>query len=306
VAKKITHTGFSDEDKTVISPHSEKTLRTLQKRSPVLSVVHGNDKGKMFILNAPQTVGRSDPADIIVDDKLISRQHFSVSCCNDTFRIEDLHSTNGTYIEGKKLDTLSIPAGCLIQAGKTVFCPAFKTDAEINSEKELFQSAVSDSLTGIANQKWFRKRANEEFQFAKSKGLPLSIAMIDIDFFKKINDTYGHPSGDSVIKEIVEIVKKECRDDDKLGRYGGEEFILLLKGIDGDNAQRVCGRIRENIEKHSFAVTAETIQVTVSIGLCSMHGSEISDLESAIRDADTALYRAKESGRNKVCSAHES
>ncbi|MBN1274647.1 MAG: diguanylate cyclase [Candidatus Aminicenantes bacterium] len=285
------------------SPHDEKPASGPESiEHPVLQVMHGNDKGKIFILKGEMRAGRDKSADIILNDKLISRLHLTIIPHKGLFEVVDNGSTNGTFIDGQKIDRKKIKPGSVLQMGRTTIRLLYMKEKEIHAEEELYKSATTDELTGVTNRHWFMKRTEEEFVFAHKRGLPLSLVMFDIDFFKKVNDTYGHQAGDYVLRKITELINLQKRDEDHLGRYGGEEFILFLKGIPKDNAFSVCERMRKNVEETVFEFQGKSFQITISMGLCSMAGSEITSLEECIRRADSSLYEAKKTGRNRVVS----
>lgn len=304
--KNIFKKGKKRSDPTVELDNDSSSSQNNQPAAgtehPVLQVSHGNDKGRVFVLKNQNRVGRDQKADIILNDKLISRIHLTVIPHKNRFEIIDNNSTNGTFIEGEKIDRTKVKPGSLLQIGRTTIRLLFMNDKEIRAEEELYKSATTDELTGVTNRTWFMKRTEEEFLFARKKGLPLSLVMFDIDFFKKVNDTYGHQAGDDVLRKICDVITTQKRDEDHLGRYGGEEFIIFLKGIPKENAFAVCERMRKAVEETAFECEGKKFQVTISLGVCSMTGSEITSLEECIRRADSSLYEAKKTGRNKVVS----
>ena len=157
---------------------------------------------------------------------------------------------------------------------------------------------VRDSLTGLLNHTSFKERLRAEAARAKRQGKPLAVAMIDIDFFKKVNDTYGHPAGDLVIKNISRLLKQRLRGADVIGRYGGEEFAVALPDTPIEGAVRVLDHIRESFSAIVQHAGDQTFQVTLSAGV-AQYGAA-SDGESLIQAADEALYAAKHGGRNQV------
>ena len=168
--------------------------------------------------------------------------------------------------------------------------------------KKMEQLAYTDPLTGAYNRRFFRKRSAEEISKMK-RDSPYSVIILDIDFFKRINDTYGHPYGDEVLKILVSRLKNILKDGTVFARFGGEEFIVLLPGVGPDTAMEVGWRINKAIESHKFLIDDENIAVTVSCGVGVAYG-KTSDLNETISSADKALYLAKAVGRNTViCEA---
>ena len=168
----------------------------------------------------------------------------------------------------------------------------------IEAREQLRQLANHDSLTGLWNRAAICGNLQQELERAEREQLPLSVVLADIDFFKRINDTYGHLAGDAALRETSRRMKSMLRPYDGIGRYGGEEFLLVLPGCDNEAAVALAERIRECIEASPLALAEGTIPVTLSLGVSS--NAITQDMEGLIGAADTALYRAKESGRNRV------
>jgi diguanylate cyclase (GGDEF)-like protein len=165
--------------------------------------------------------------------------------------------------------------------------------------EEIKRMAITDGLTGLFNHKHFHKRLSRELGRFQRTSRPLSLLLMDIDFFKKINDTYGHPAGDEVLRGVAGIVMETIREVDVAARYGGEEFAAVLIDTDKRGAARLAERLRKNIQKTRFEAEGHTISVTASIGISSC-GEDAEQTEEIIALADRALYRAKEGGRNRV------
>ncbi len=173
------------------------------------------------------------------------------------------------------------------------------------SEKALRFQATTDSLTGLFNRRHFYKLADIEISKIFRYLRPMSLMLYDIDFFKRVNDTFGHPAGDEVIKKIAEITKKELRRTDIAARYGGEEFIVLLPETSLEEAAGIAERVRRQIETTVIDTLGRTISVTASFGVTDYRGimrekSHEMVLSESIANADQALYTAKNSGRNMV------
>ncbi|HHT9114442.1 MAG: diguanylate cyclase [Planctomycetes bacterium] len=169
----------------------------------------------------------------------------------------------------------------------------------------LFQStkvlSITDSLTHIYNRHYFDDAIEKEFLRARRYKHPLSIALIDIDNFKAINDTYGHPEGDKVLRQFASRVMETIRNTDILARYGGEEFSVIMPLTDIEEGLVVMERLRVIIAGSLFPITRRDIQLTASIGLSSLFGHHITSAKELIREADSALYLAKKTGKNRVC-----
>lgn len=160
--------------------------------------------------------------------------------------------------------------------------------------------AITDTLTGTFTRRYYMERFNEEIIRSKKFNLKFSFLMVDIDHFKDFNDRYGHLVGDAILREVSKTIKENIRQIDSVGRYGGEEFIIILTETDKNGARFAAERIRQSMEARRIKVYDEELKVTISIGI-STHPEDAQELPSLIEKADRALYRAKQSGRNRVC-----
>jgi diguanylate cyclase (GGDEF)-like protein len=163
---------------------------------------------------------------------------------------------------------------------------------------EIERLAVTDGLTGLFNHRHFQERLAQEFNRVRRSAEPVSLLLIDIDFFKKINDTYGHPVGDSVLRKVADIIRRTIRTVDIPARYGGEEFAVILVGSDAGGAVKMAERLRKSVADTKLFSDRNTFSVTISIGI-STYTKDIRGKEVLIERADEALYDAKESGRNR-------
>jgi diguanylate cyclase (GGDEF)-like protein len=170
--------------------------------------------------------------------------------------------------------------------------------SEVNSR--LLKMAQTDSLTELDNRRYLEQRLDEMFEHSRRLREPVAVVLCDLDRFKSVNDTYGHQVGDVVLKELARILKKEAREIDRVGRYGGEEFMLLLPGTVLDAAVTFAERVRKAVEAHTFSFDGGTLQRTMSCGVAAWPHPRIADCDALVKAADDALYVAKETGRNRV------
>lgn len=173
-------------------------------------------------------------------------------------------------------------------------------DYNLTFEK-LKEEAAKDYLTGLNNVRSFDRSFNELLKKAKANDESIALLAIDVDYFKKVNDNYGHAAGDLVLKELSSIFEGSVRDFDVIGRVGGEEFSVILRDCGVNRSQELAERIRKNVEKHIFRLTCgDVIKVTVSIGI-AVYPATVADIELFKEKADEKLYEAKHTGRNTFC-----
>ncbi len=170
----------------------------------------------------------------------------------------------------------------------------------LRSQTELQRLSQTDELTQVPNRRSIMDRFKEELRVHVRKKRPMSIALLDIDHFKKVNDNFGHQLGDVILREVAQLVSSRLRDYDALGRYGGEEFLLVLPETTGEQAFRICDRLRQNLADEEFSVHGRTYRITVSFGVASKGEEATTSPEALFREADLCLYRAKDSGRNRT------
>ncbi|MBM64812.1 MAG: GGDEF domain-containing protein [Myxococcales bacterium] len=271
----------------------------------VLTILTGNRRGVSFELRGECIgVGRGDRCQIRLDDDGISRNHAQIKRAQgeEDYLLEDLGSTNGTYLNGLKVKEGTLTHGDRVAFGTdTVAKFEFQDLQEAKLRAEIYQRATRDPLTGLLNRRVFFERLREEFSFARRHGTPLSLLMFDVDHFKSVNDTHGHAVGDEVLRSMGALLLELCRDEDVVCRYGGEEFALVARGLDVGNAVAFAERIRRSVEGMVTPLPrGQELRVTVSIGVASTGGLSHNKPEEFLADADHLLYRAKEQGRNRV------
>jgi two-component system cell cycle response regulator len=176
-----------------------------------------------------------------------------------------------------------------------------KLHREIEAKNLLLKElALTDSLTGLPNRRAIEDWATRQLSGAARYGFPFWVALADLDHFKRVNDTYGHEAGDSVLKAFSEILKRNSRRSDICGRIGGEEFLLALTHATEENAKRVIDRVRSELEATKFDFDGTALKVTASFGFAGFAGTQTPDFNHLVAQADAALYSAKRSGRNRV------
>lgn len=181
---------------------------------------------------------------------------------------------------------------------------SFQTATDVRHVTLLERENITDPLIGIYNRRYLDRQVVKEFARARRYALPLAVLLLDIDHFKQVNDTYGHPVGDLVLIHMGKLILIAIRDTDIATRYGGEEFLVIAPNTTVSSAAALAERLRQYVETHELLLSSEpnnrqNINVTVSIGVADI-GQKVPDSHSLIRNADEALYRAKQEGRNRV------
>lgn len=207
-------------------------------------------------------------------------------------------------VEGGALDYLSKPLHPTLLCAKVrAVSERSKTQRELRSKLQFaLENAAHDALTGLFNRRYFERRLREECAHARRHRRPFALVLLDIDHFKLVNDTYGHEDGDRVLRHVAELVQGHLREDDVSCRYGGEEFVLLLRGTTGPAARVVANRLRAGLAAKPLELGPrdEPRHVTFSAGVAAADERNAYDADDIVGRADSALYRAKRAGRNRV------
>lgn len=297
---------FEGDDKTQVrsSPSSAPREGAAPNRQTAcLIVISGKAVGKMFKLNGPEmTIGRAQDCQINLEDDGVSRKHAKVTLSAEgTIRIMDLASTNGTWCDGARIETHVLKDGEKVQIGNsTILKFSYQDDLDEAFQRQLYESATRDGLTKLYNKKFFSERMRAEFSYAVRHQTPLTLVMLDIDFFKKINDGHGHLAGDMVLAKLAQLLLETLRNEDIVARYGGEEFALILRECPADHGYQLAERVRRRVESSHFEFNKVRIPVTLSLGCATLVGVNFQLAEALLEAADENLYKAKRGGRNRV------
>jgi diguanylate cyclase (GGDEF)-like protein len=258
--------------------------------------------GQVLKLDGPRFgLGRHPDNEACIDDDGISRFHARISVDGAKYWVEDLGSSNGTYINGRRITSCELNNGDTLNLGPRVsFRFSAATEHEERVLKQLYESSVRDPLTGAYNRHYFSSQLASEVAYAARHDTPLSVILLDIDFFKKVNDTQGHLGGDAALVHMTNVFSKGLRTEDLLARYGGEEFVILLRGTPVERAQAVAERLRQSLESQPVVHGGASFCVTASFGCASLACCGGATGEVLLEAADQRLYRAKETGRNRV------
>ena len=270
-----------------------------------LIVLAGMSRGQMFKLDAPRSViGRGSEAQVKISDEGISREHAVIHLVDGKVTVEDLGSTNGTFCNGVRITTRPLGDGDKIMLGGTTILKfTYHDRLDEQFQQQMYESALRDGLTKVFNRKHFDDLFTKEFAFASRHVAPLALLFIDLDFFKKVNDTFGHPAGDYVLAEVSAVLTSAVRAEDVVARFGGEEFCVLCRGTDTKGARELGERLRSEIEQRRFVYGTKIIPVTISVGVAALPDATITQATGLLAAADKALYEAKRAGRNRVAVA---
>lgn len=263
--------------------------------------------GRRYVLNAGvTTVGRDADNDIVLESSNVSRRHARFEERGGHIFLLDEHSTNGTYVndEPSRVALHQLRRGDQIRVGDTILKFLAGADVEAQYHETIFRFTITDGLTNVGNKKYLSQVLEKEIVRAKRHGRSLSLLMLDIDFFKKVNDTYGHAIGDEVLMAIGDRLSRHLRSFDTVARWGGEEFVVIMPEAEARVAMAVAERLRKKIAEQPVTVRHDVgqLSITVSIGI-AVAGDDIQNPDDLLRAADAAMYEAKSQGRDRVVKA---
>jgi diguanylate cyclase (GGDEF)-like protein len=288
------------ESAIVLTPPWQKATRRA-----LLTVISGPNAGRAYSVNEGETsIGRGKEADVRIDDTNTSRIHARIRATPDGRHwLHDVSSTNGTFVNGKKIEQEELKSGDRINIGPNVVLSFAVLDAAAElMAHQLYESSVRDTLTKAYNRRYLVERLSSEVAYARRHSTRLALILFDLDHFKNINDEHGHLAGDDVLRDVAALVSRMIRVEDVFARFGGEEFVVLARGIEHVNVGRFAERLRAATERLEIASEGALLRVTISLGYASLH--ELPDdgrtAEGMIRLSDERLYHAKEAGRNCV------
>jgi diguanylate cyclase (GGDEF)-like protein len=248
------------------------------------------------------TLGRGRACTVRFDDVTLSRVHARITREGRDYVIEDAGSLNGTYVGDERITRAVLDDGARVRLGSGASLRFQIVDAEEERAlMRMYESSVRDGLTGALNRRHLDERLAVEVASAVRRGLPLSVVLFDLDHFKRVNDTHGHLAGDAVLKHAAKLAAAAARPDDVLGRYGGEEFVVIARGAPLAQAAELAERLRAAVEQASIHYGEVALRATVSVGVASLACVTAgSDPAALFACADARLYAAKTAGRNRV------
>ncbi|MDQ1707050.1 MAG: hypothetical protein QOJ88_261 [Pyrinomonadaceae bacterium] len=300
---------------TQLRPAKGEVTPAQEERRPALVSLSGELLAVPIPLERAEVIiGRALEADVRLNDTRVSRLHARINSKSDpttntsSYRITDLGSTNGTLVNGEPITEVALNDGDKIVIGDHLFRFDLLDEIDREFQQQIHRLIAHDELTGLLTSKSFFSELRREAARAEADCRPFCVLMMDLDYFKEVNDTYGHLVGSQTLEETGRVIKEALRAGDVASRFGGEEFAAFL--LDANYAQGLIAaeRVRVAVAEHEFSVTRRdspdgpaTHRITISIGVAA-YPDDATDPIHLVELADSALYRAKRSGRNRICA----
>ena len=304
---------MTDQPTVVADANEVSLLRGLgTPTQPCLVLYSGPDAGQRFDLEpGTQYIGRAPETQVRIEAPGVSRQHAELLVlAGGQVLVKDLGSANGTLVNEQRIDEpTSLKDGDLIRVSKYVLRFHSRNSLELLLHDRIYAQAMVDAGTGLYNRRFILDMLRQRFSKARAAARPLSVISWDLDHFTQVNDTYGHASGDIVLRTTADIARAELRTGDLLGRTGGEEFLLVLDGTPLAGALELAERIRASLAQFPIELPDPLVKTsskpvehvqTVSMGVAEL-SPEMASEQELLLAADRALYEAKRRGRNQVC-----
>ena len=284
-----------------ISRDMRTVIRVAAQQQALLLVLSGPRLGNRTVLaDAAIEIGRGSSAGLVLDADSVSRRHAKIEPFEAGYRLTDLGSTNGTYVNGQRMKAHVLRDGDRVQIGKALLKYLAGGNIEGAYHEEVQRLMSFDALTGVHNKRYFDENLRVALSAAQTG--PVSLLVLDIDHFKKVNDTYGHMAGDAVLCATANVVKEAVPSEYLFARVGGEEFAVLCPNTPLARAEQCAERIRAAIAENLPTFEGKSLPVTASLGVAEFKAGSEEEPDALYGRADEKLYQAKDSGRNRVCS----
>jgi two-component system, cell cycle response regulator len=297
-------TAAPDHDATMVC--ASRTIEASYKQVATLVMVQGPEIGRHYPLRRNRvSLGRGDQADIVLRDKQVSRLHARIETLRlgdeTLYRLTDLASTNHVFVNGRQIESHPLVGGDKIHLGEVVLKFELHDAIDSRFHEEIRNRIRYDELTGLLTYESFRAALEWELERYASSAKGCAVVMMDLDDFKRLNDSYGHLAGSFVLREVGAVIGGNLRHFDVGSRYGGEEFVAYLPDTEAEEAVLAAERLRLLIEQHRFVHREREISLTISMGI-SHFPEDGCGVEPLIQVADERLYHAKREGKNRICS----
>jgi diguanylate cyclase (GGDEF)-like protein len=286
-------------------------FRLLDQESPtigkacLLQIYPATTGSELVRLRSERTlIGREPSCDVPLDDHSVSRMHAAIDSLENGYQLVDLNSTNGTYVDDAIVESpVELTGGELIRTGNVILKFMSALDQEAQYHAVVHELMTRDSLTNTFNRSYIIPLISKELAACRRRTRTLSIILLDIDHFKSINDRFGHLVGDEVLRIFCERIRQGLQRGDLLARFGGEEFLILLRQTSVSDAVHVAERVRLAISSAPFQTQGGPLSVTCSMGVACSDGFVHDSCDSLLSAADALLYEAKNKGRNCVLAS---
>jgi diguanylate cyclase (GGDEF)-like protein len=291
-----------EDTSTLIAEQDDALLAASRPGGASLVALHGAQMGASFSLDGQRTIiGRGSDCDIQVEDENCSRQHAEITANGDKFRIRDLDSTNGTYVNSRRVVETELEDGDLLMFSSTVFKFLASSSIENRFFDQMYSMITTDFQTKLHNRRYLASRIEEEFCRARRHLRPLAVVVLDLDKFKQVNDTFGHAAGDLLLRKSAQMLNSQLRHDDVFARLGGDEFCVLCPETTLAQGLQLAERLRNLMADTTFTFRQQKLTVNISVGVAEFD-PEMTSPDEMMAAADRALYQAKAAGRNRVAS----
>ncbi len=266
-----------------------------------LVVIAGARIGQnVLVADREVEIGRGINCALQLDADSVSRQHARVRWNGAAHEVVDLNSTNGTYVNERRVAGAFLSDGDRLQVGHVILKYIAGSNVEAEYHREVQRLVKFDGLTGVANRAYFDETLADTLLRTRSRAAPVSLIVLDLDHFKLVNDTHGHTAGDAVLRQAAAVAQGVAEGAALFARTGGEEFAVILPGVALDAARTLAERIRAAIEAAEITFEGRRIPMTVSLGVAERPARSAESAEDLFRRADERLYEAKSAGRNRV------
>lgn len=288
------------EDRTLTAGGPDRPSETHAS----IVVIHGERLGERIRLDEghPLVIGRAPDCDLQLTQSSVSRRHCQVFRDGDRYRIRDLGATNRTSLNEQPVIEAWLTDGDHITIGQSILKFVGPGNLEAHYHAEVHQRTILDTLTGLYNRRYFLDMLDREIARNERHRRIFSLAILDLDLFKQVNDDLGHLAGDEILKSLGSVLGNRVRRNDTAARIGGEEFGVLLPETELADALDLAEDIRRAISDHEFRDGDRPIELTASLGVAQWR-SGMAGASDILRAADEALYEAKDAGRNRVWAA---
>lgn len=269
-------------------------------------MIAGPQQGAVFQLHGTNIwLGSGPQVEVELEDDAVATRHAHVTRRSDGLYLQDAGSQAGTFVNDEPVELpRRLSDGDHVRVGNTVLKFCLLDALEEHALTQLFELTIHDPLTHAYNRRYLTAHLKTELAFAARQRQTLALLLVDIDHFKRVNDTYGHRVGDFVLQLVATSLQRVLRPYDALCRYGGEEFVIVARDSSLRNAEILAERLRRRIEAMHFDVAGSSVSITVSVGVAALRPTgKASETESLLQAVDKAVYAAKDAGRNQVRTA---